>query len=106
MGVESDWIYNVYEKITAITDLYPIRYGISDGIHGKMEDEKMDTTFYLFNNDMYKLMTEFYRYVPEPPEEARKPDRFDSSTTVSRSERGVLEKVCFALLLLTVLGLT
>jgi hypothetical protein len=87
MGVESDWIYNVYEKITAITDLYPIRYGISDGIHGKMEDEKMDTTFYLFNTDMYKLMTEFYRYVPEPPEEARKPDRFDSSTTVRREKR-------------------
>lgn len=87
MGVESDWIYNVYEKITAITDLYPIRYGISDGIHGKMEDINMDKTFYLFNNDMYKLMTEFYRYVPEPPEEARKPDRFDSSTTVRREKR-------------------
>lgn len=87
MGVESGWIYKVYEKITAITDLYPIRYGISNGICGKMEDEKMDTMFYLFSSDMQKLMEEFYRYVPEPPEKPRKPDRFDSSTTVRREKR-------------------
>ena len=87
MGVESGWIYKVYEKITAITDLYPIKYGISNGVHGKMENENMDKFFYKFKNDMQKLMEQFYRYVPEPPEEARKPDRFDSSTTVRREKR-------------------
>jgi hypothetical protein len=88
MGIEeSTWIHKVYKKITEITDANPIYYGRSNGINGKMKNESMEQKWYEFKNDMLKLMEKFYTYIPEPPEEARKPDRFDSSETVRREKR-------------------